>query len=88
MARPATPFYVDRTPLGALARDSLENLIDVIYTANPTRAPAATLSHAIESFKMMFQRGPQGWERKPYFRIGKDGNGPVVVSSHYPNVVE
>lgn len=81
MPRPRTPYRLDNISLGGQERADLESLIDVIYKANPIRSAIANLSQAEDVFRMMFDSSSGKWLKKPYFRIGVNGSGPVVYPS-------
>ncbi len=78
MPRPSLPTVVDGVRVVGAEASLLDQLITSIYVVNRTRAADATLAHAISSFRMMCRKGAGRWEKKAYFRMGKDGNGPVV----------
>ena len=61
----------------------LDTIIDMIYRANPTRSEAGNLNQSLNVFRLMYRKDKGRWLRKPFFRIGRDGAGPVVWSSEF-----
>ena len=79
MPPPQIPNDVDGLPLDQRQRQVLTDLVNLIYSRNPTRAPAATLNQAVDGWRMMHKRFKGAWTARRVFRLG-NGNGPAVVN--------
>ncbi len=84
MPRPDTPYSVDNVSMGTEERNALNGIVDIIYGANPTRSKEGNLQQALDVFRLMYKRGTRRWVKKPFFRIGREGDGPVVFPSSSP----
>jgi hypothetical protein len=81
MPKPRAPFNLDGASIYPQERELFSSLITVIYSVDPSRDESAILNHVEQTFRQIMMIKGGRWLRRRVFTIGKNGQGPSVVSS-------
>lgn len=78
---PPAPASIDSIPLTSDQQKRLGLLIALVWRANRTRRPEAVVQQATTSFLRTVRRHGRSFVDLPYFHLGPDGTGPVVIAT-------